>query len=79
MNNIIVFNDSHEADVFTESVDKINDQLQSHNLKVSLNFIEDYVSPEGEFAYTVIINNLQEIKWWKSQTQVLGMKSNKAL
>ena len=61
MSNMIVFNDSHEADGFVEGVDKINDQLQSHNLEVSLNFIEDYVSPEGEFAYTVVINNIDDL------------------
>ena len=58
MSNMIVFNDSHEAEGFVEGVDKINDQLRINNFQIGIQykFVEDFVSPEGEYAYTIVIN-----------------------
>ena len=53
--NIIVFNDSYKADGFVNGVDFINKYLEKHELKIKLQFIEDFVSDEGEFAYCTSI------------------------
>ena len=53
--NIIVFNDSYEAEGFVNGVDFINKFLSNHELKIRLQFIEDFVSDEGENAYCVSI------------------------
>ena len=53
--NIIVFNDSYKADGFVDGVDLINKYLEEHELKIKFQFIEDFVSDEGEFAYCVSI------------------------
>ena len=53
--NIIVFNDSYKADGFVNGVDVINKYLEKHELKIKFQFIEDFVSDEGEFAYCVSI------------------------
>ena len=53
--NIIVFNDSYKADGFVNGVDFINKYLEEHELKIKFQFIEDFVSDEGEFAYCVSI------------------------
>ena len=53
--NIIVFNDSYKADWFVNGVDFINKYLEKHELKIKFQFIEDFVSDEGEFAYCVSI------------------------
>ena len=52
----IVFNDSYYAEGFEQSVATINRLLRPHNLFLEYNFIEDYESPEGEFAYQVKID-----------------------
>ena len=54
-NNIIVFSDSYEAEGFVTGVDFINKYLEKHNLKIKLQFIEDFVSDEGDNAYCVSI------------------------
>tara|TARA_Y100000593_G_scaffold92762_1_gene185405 strand:+ start:892 stop:1161 length:270 start_codon:yes stop_codon:yes gene_type:complete len=54
-NSIVVFNDSHQADGFVKGVDTINTLLEEHELRVKLQFIEDFVSDEGEYAYCVRI------------------------
>jgi hypothetical protein len=53
--NIIVFNDSYKADGFVDGVEFINKYLEKHELKIRLQFIEDFVSDEGENAYCVSI------------------------
>ena len=53
--NIIVFNDSYKADGFVDGVEFINKYLEKHEIKIRLQFIEDFVSDEGEFAYCVSI------------------------
>ena len=53
--NIIVFNDSYKADGFVNGVDFINKYLEKNELKIKFQFIEDFVSDEGEFAYCVSI------------------------
>ena len=55
MNSIVVFNDSHQSDGFVRGVDKINDLLEYHELKVRLQFIMDFTSDEGEYAFNVSI------------------------
>ena len=53
--NIIVFSDSHEAEGFVKGVAFINKYLEKNELKIKLQFIEDFVSDEGEFAYCTSI------------------------
>ena len=55
MNNLVVFNDSHQSDGFEKGVALINKKLEKHELRVKLQFIEDYESDEGEFAWAVSI------------------------
>jgi hypothetical protein len=57
MNKIIVFNDSHQADGFEAAVASVNECLEKdrHEIRVKIQFIEDYVSDEGEFAYHLTI------------------------
>ena len=54
-NLLLVFNDSHKSDSFEEGVALINKKLEKHELRVKLQFIEDYESDEGEFAWAVSI------------------------
>ena len=42
MNNLVVFNDSHQSDGFEKGVALINKKLEKHELRVKLQFIEDY-------------------------------------
>lgn len=49
----IVFNDSYYSDGFEEGVEVINKLLKPHHLKIKKTFIDDYVSPDGEFAWEV--------------------------
>jgi len=54
LNNLVVFNDnSKKSDGFVGGVSLINKQLEKHNLRVKLQFIEDYESSEGEYAWVV--------------------------
>ena len=55
MSNLVVFNDSHKSDGFEQGVALINKKLDKHKLKVNLQFIEDYVSDEGEYAWYVSV------------------------
>jgi hypothetical protein len=56
----IVFNDSYSADGFELSVATINRLLRPHNLSLEYNFIEDYESDEGEFAYHLSIREKEK-------------------
>tara|TARA_R110000850_G_scaffold56693_3_gene133385 strand:- start:218 stop:496 length:279 start_codon:yes stop_codon:yes gene_type:complete len=53
--NIIVFSDSHKADGFVDGVLFINRYLEKYEIKIKLQFIEDFVSDEGDNAYCVSI------------------------
>ena len=56
--NMIVFNDSYEADGFLAGVSFINEHLKKHGLKVVEEFIDDddlYNSIDEEFAYKLTI------------------------
>ena len=53
--NIIVFSNSHEADGFVDGVEFINRYLDKHEIKIKFQFIEDFVSDEGRWAYCVSI------------------------
>ena len=57
MSKLIVFNDSHQADGFEAAVASVNECLEKdrHEIRVKIQFIEDYVSDEGEFAYHLTI------------------------
>jgi len=55
MSNLLVFNDSFRSDGFVDGVKLINKQLEKHDLRVKLQFIEDYESDEGEYAWIVSI------------------------
>jgi len=55
MNNLVVFNDSHQSDGLVDGVNLINKLLEKHELRVKLQFIEDYESDEGEFAWAVSV------------------------
>ena len=55
----IVFNDSYESDGFEYGVSIINKLLKSHNLKINLTFIDDYVSNKGEFAWKTKVEKVE--------------------
>ena len=55
MNNLVVFNDSHQSDGFEKGVALINKKLEKHELRVKLQFIEDYESDEGEYAWYISV------------------------
>ena len=55
MSNLLVFNDSFRSDGFVDGVKLINKQLEKHDLRVKLQFIEDFESDEGEYAWIVSI------------------------
>ena len=55
MSNLVVFNDSHKSDGFEEGVAIINKKLKKHGLRVKLQFIEDYESDEGEYAFYISV------------------------
>ena len=55
MDNLLVFNDSYRSDGFVEGVALINKKLEKHELRVKLQFIEDYESDEGEYAWYISV------------------------
>ena len=55
MSNLLVFNDSFRSDGFVDGVKLINKQLEKHDLRVKLQFIEDFESDEGEYAWVVTV------------------------
>ena len=55
MSQLLVFNDSHKSDGFVDGVDLINKKLAKHGLRVKLQFIEDYESDEGEYAWYISV------------------------
>ena len=55
MSNLVVFNDSHHSDGFEKGVSLINKKLEKHELRVKLQFIEDYESDEGEYAFYISV------------------------
>tara|TARA_R110002074_G_scaffold17494_2_gene57592 strand:+ start:609 stop:845 length:237 start_codon:yes stop_codon:yes gene_type:complete len=55
LQNLIVFSDSHQSDGLEKSVVLINRLLEPYELRVKLQFVEDYVDDEGEFAWVVSI------------------------
>ena len=57
MRNLIVFNDSYYSQGFEEGVEFINTILEKRGLRINLEFIEDYVSDEGEYAHLVTVTN----------------------
>ena len=55
MSNLLVFNDSYRSDGFVDGVKIINKLLEKHELRVKLQFIEDYESDEGEYAFYISV------------------------
>jgi len=55
MGKLLVFNDSHKSDGFVDGVELINQKLEKHELRVKLQFIEDYESDEGEYAWYISV------------------------
>lgn len=59
-----MFNDSHQADGFEAAVASVNECLEEHKheIQVKIQFIEDYVSDDGEYAYhlTIVPDDLPE-------------------
>jgi len=55
MNNLLVFNDSHKSDGFEKAIDLVNKLLEAHAIRIKTQFIEDYVSDDGEFAWHVSV------------------------
>ena len=55
MSNLLVFNDSYRSDGLVDGVNLINKLLEKHELRVKLQFIEDYESDEGEFAWYISV------------------------
>ena len=55
MSNLLVFNDSFRSDGFVDGVKLIDKQLEKHGLRVKLQFIEDFESDEGEYAWYVTV------------------------
>ena len=55
MSNLLVFNDSYRSDGFVDGVKLINKLLEKHELRVKLQFIEDYESDEGEYAWYISV------------------------
>ena len=58
MSKIVVFNDSHQADGFELGVNAINSILSKYKLKIKIQFLEDYVSDEGEFAFYISVSSV---------------------
>ena len=55
MQYLLIFNDSHKSDCFVDGVKLINKQLEKHDLRVKLQFIEDFESDEREYAWYVTV------------------------
>ncbi len=59
---MIVFNDSYKSEGFEVAIEKVNELLVELGLKLEYNFIEDFVSDDGEYAYTLTIERYEEFK-----------------
>ena len=59
---MIVFNDSYTSEGFEVAIEEVNKLLVDIGLKLEYNFIEDYVSDDGEFAYTLTVVRMEELK-----------------
>ena len=55
MKNLLIFNNSNRSDGFVDGVKLIDKQLEKHGLRVKLQFIEDFESDEGEYAWYVTV------------------------
>ena len=55
LSRLLVFNDSHQSDGFEKGIALINKKLEKHELRVKLQFIEDYESDEGEYAFYISV------------------------
>ena len=53
--DLLIFKDSHQSDGFEKGVKHLNKKLEKHDLRVKLQFIEDYASDEGEFVWAVSV------------------------
>ncbi len=60
---VIVFNDSFKSDAFEETITAVNKIVKD---KISVAFIEDFVSDEGEFAWKMWVNKEEGVNETKS-------------
>jgi len=59
---MIVFNDSYKSEGFEVAIEKVNELLVELGLKLEYNFIEDFVSDDGEYAYSLTVERHEEFK-----------------
>ena len=75
MSNMIVFKDSHQADGLEKGVKLVNQLLEQHELKVNLQFIQDFISDdEGElgclaYCVSIVPDDLPDYKEEKKMSE----------
>ena len=57
---MIVFNDSYKSEGFEVGIEEANELLINLGLYLEYKFIEDYVSDNGDYAYTLTVEKLKE-------------------
>ena len=57
---MIVFNDSYKSEGFEIGIEEANKILIDLGLHLEYKFIEDYVSDNGEYAYTLTVEKRKE-------------------
>ena len=51
-----------KSDAFEIAMEEANTLLVDEGIRLEYNFIEDYVSDDGEFAYTLTVVRMEELK-----------------
>ena len=57
---MIVFNDSYKSEGFEVAIEEANELLIDRGLHLEYKFIEDYVSDNGDYAYTLTVEKRKE-------------------
>jgi hypothetical protein len=57
---MIVFNDSYKSEGFEVGIEEANKILIDLGLHLEYKFIEDYVSDNGEYAYTLTVEKRKQ-------------------
>ena len=57
---MIVFNNIDKADGFEAGVEEANKKLIEIGIKLEYNFITSYVGVDGEYAYTLTVEEVKE-------------------
>ena len=61
VHNLIVLNDSFKADGFVIGIEAVNALLKKYGgFKFNAKFIEDYVSDDGEFAFRLTMDPVDQ-------------------